>query len=39
MMFLRIPSLKIAMVILILFFLYDIFWVFLSKPIFGSNVM
>jgi len=36
---LRLPSLKIAFVILCLFFLYDIFWVFVSPLLFGSSVM
>lgn len=36
---LRIPSLKVATVVLWLFFLYDIFWVFLSQYIFKKNVM
>jgi len=35
----RIPNLKIATIILSLFFIYDIFWVFLSQYIFKSNVM
>eukprot|EP01087_Luapelamoeba_hula_P013868 TRINITY_DN4000_c0_g1_i2.p1 TRINITY_DN4000_c0_g1~~TRINITY_DN4000_c0_g1_i2.p1 ORF type:complete len:393 (+),score=19.05 TRINITY_DN4000_c0_g1_i2:86-1264(+) len=40
MTFLRLPSLRIAFVILTLFFFYDIFWVFLSPFLFhGENVM
>lgn len=35
----RIPNLKIAAITLSLFFLYDIFWVFLSPLIFKKNVM
>jgi len=37
--FVRIPSLKISVIILSLFFLYDIFWVFLSEYVFKKNVM
>eukprot|EP01119_Soliformovum_irregulare_P019583 TRINITY_DN6232_c0_g1_i1.p1 TRINITY_DN6232_c0_g1~~TRINITY_DN6232_c0_g1_i1.p1 ORF type:complete len:349 (-),score=67.30 TRINITY_DN6232_c0_g1_i1:35-1054(-) len=37
--FVRLPNLKISTLILVLFFLYDIFWVFLSEFIFKSNVM
>jgi signal peptide peptidase-like protein 2B len=37
--FVRLPNLKIAAVILPLFFIYDIFWVFLSEYIFKKNVM
>jgi len=35
----RLPNLKISTLILCLFFIYDIFWVFLSQYIFKSNVM
>jgi len=35
----RIPNLKISCIILGLFFVYDIFWVFLSEYIFKKNVM
>eukprot|EP01088_Endostelium_zonatum_P013809 TRINITY_DN2867_c1_g6_i1.p1 TRINITY_DN2867_c1_g6~~TRINITY_DN2867_c1_g6_i1.p1 ORF type:complete len:402 (-),score=118.09 TRINITY_DN2867_c1_g6_i1:22-1227(-) len=37
--FVRIPNLKIASVLLGLFFIYDIFWVFVSPAVFGKNVM
>lgn len=37
--FIRLPNLKIAFILLFLFFLYDIFWVFLSTFIFGESVM
>lgn len=37
--FVRLPNLKVATVLLSLFFLYDIFWVFLSEYIFKKNVM
>ncbi|KAJ4460200.1 putative Signal peptide peptidase family protein [Paratrimastix pyriformis] len=33
------PNLKIASLLLAALFVYDIFWVFYSKPIFGKNVM
>eukprot|EP01122_Echinamoeba_exundans_P005299 TRINITY_DN15462_c0_g1_i1.p1 TRINITY_DN15462_c0_g1~~TRINITY_DN15462_c0_g1_i1.p1 ORF type:complete len:496 (+),score=59.72 TRINITY_DN15462_c0_g1_i1:61-1548(+) len=36
---LRIQSIKVALVFLILFFLYDIFWVFLSSYFFKESVM
>eukprot|EP01094_Clydonella_sp_ATCC50884_P007590 TRINITY_DN1678_c0_g1_i3.p1 TRINITY_DN1678_c0_g1~~TRINITY_DN1678_c0_g1_i3.p1 ORF type:complete len:418 (+),score=103.47 TRINITY_DN1678_c0_g1_i3:223-1476(+) len=36
---LRIPSLKIASIMLWGFFFYDVFWVFISPYIFGKNVM
>ncbi|MDP2434269.1 MAG: hypothetical protein Q8P67_00835, partial [archaeon] len=36
---LRLSSLKVATILLSLFFLYDIFWVFLSSCLFGRNVM
>jgi len=39
MSFLRLPSLKIATIILWIFFFYYIFWVFLSKYIFVDSVM
>jgi hypothetical protein len=35
----RLPSIKVAAVLLTLLFAYDIFWVFYSEPIFGKNVM
>lgn len=35
----KLPSLKVAYLLLGMAFLYDIFWVFLSKPIFGKSVM
>ena len=35
----KIPSLEVATILLGLAFFYDIFWVFLSKPIFGESVM
>jgi len=37
--FIRLPNLKIAFILLFLFFLYDIFWVFLSTFFFGKSVM
>eukprot|EP01116_Phalansterium_solitarium_P002789 TRINITY_DN1305_c1_g2_i2.p1 TRINITY_DN1305_c1_g2~~TRINITY_DN1305_c1_g2_i2.p1 ORF type:complete len:368 (-),score=85.51 TRINITY_DN1305_c1_g2_i2:340-1443(-) len=37
--FVRIPNLKIATIVLTLFFIYDIFWVFLSGLIFKKSVM
>jgi len=37
--FIKLPNLKISTVILCLFFVYDIFWVFLSSFIFHRNVM
>jgi hypothetical protein len=36
---LRIQSIKVALVFLVLFFLYDIFWVFLSSYFFKESVM
>jgi len=33
------PNLKISVILLSLFFIYDIFWVFISKYIFPKNVM
>eukprot|EP01113_Clastostelium_recurvatum_P009903 TRINITY_DN14833_c0_g1_i3.p1 TRINITY_DN14833_c0_g1~~TRINITY_DN14833_c0_g1_i3.p1 ORF type:complete len:240 (+),score=48.54 TRINITY_DN14833_c0_g1_i3:526-1245(+) len=39
MMFTRIGSMKIAFILLWLFFIYDVFWVFLSHFIFGTSVM
>eukprot|EP00276_Gloeochaete_wittrockiana_P000482 CAMPEP_0184674626 /NCGR_PEP_ID=MMETSP0308-20130426/87339_1 /TAXON_ID=38269 /ORGANISM="Gloeochaete witrockiana, Strain SAG 46.84" /LENGTH=215 /DNA_ID=CAMNT_0027122247 /DNA_START=300 /DNA_END=947 /DNA_ORIENTATION=- len=36
---LRIPSLKVATIVLVLIFFYDMFWVFFSKYFFGDNVM
>jgi signal peptide peptidase-like protein 2B len=35
----RLSSLKVGALLLGLAFLYDIFWVFISKPIFGKSVM
>lgn len=35
----KLSSLKVAALLLILAFGYDIFWVFISKPIFGDSVM
>lgn len=35
----NVPNLKICTVLLTLLFFYDIFWVFFSERIFGSNVM
>ncbi|KAH3732181.1 signal peptide peptidase [Pelomyxa schiedti] len=35
----RLPSLKVSLILLILFFLYDVFWVFFSAFIFGESVM
>jgi len=35
----RLPNLKVSSIILVLFFLYDIFWVFISQYIFKQNVM
>ena len=35
----KLPSLKVAFLLLGMAFLYDIFWVFLSTPIFGESVM
>jgi len=37
--FVRLPNMKISLIILILFFLYDIFWVFISPLIFKQSVM
>jgi len=37
--FVRLPNMKVSLIILILFFLYDIFWVFISPFIFKKNVM
>jgi len=37
--FVRLPNLKVATLLLILLFAYDIFWVFFSESIFGGNVM
>lgn len=38
-LFIKIPNGKIATIILVLLFIYDIFWVFFSKPFFGESVM
>ena len=35
----KLPSLKIAYMLLGMCFFYDIFWVFISTPIFGRSVM
>lgn len=35
----RLPSMKVCAVLLGLFFIYDIFWVFISGNLFGSSVM
>jgi hypothetical protein len=35
----RLSSIKVATLLLTMLFFYDIFWVFLSKHIFGKNVM
>lgn len=35
----KIPNLKVASLLLILAFVYDIFWVFYSSHIFGKSVM
>ncbi|CAM8890847.1 hypothetical protein QQ045_024155 [Rhodiola kirilowii] len=35
----RLPNIKICTMLLFCLFLYDIFWVFCSEKIFGSNVM
>eukprot|EP01118_Nematostelium_gracile_P010548 TRINITY_DN3651_c0_g1_i1.p1 TRINITY_DN3651_c0_g1~~TRINITY_DN3651_c0_g1_i1.p1 ORF type:complete len:246 (-),score=52.28 TRINITY_DN3651_c0_g1_i1:42-779(-) len=37
--FVRIPNLKIASLVLVIFFLYDIFWVFISPLFFKKSVM
>jgi len=37
--FIKIPNLKISLVLLTLFFFYDIFWVFISPFIFKKSVM
>jgi len=37
--FVRLPSLKISSVILLLFMVYDVFWVYISPFIFKKNVM
>jgi Signal peptide peptidase len=37
--FIRIPNLLVALVLLSLFFVYDMFWVFFSTYVFGDNVM
>ncbi len=35
----RIQSLKVITILFVLLFVYDIFWVFFSKPLFSENVM
>ena len=35
----RLPSLKVATIVLVALFFYDIFWVFFSARFFGANVM
>jgi len=37
--FVRLPSMKVAIIILVLFVLYDVFWVFISPFIFKQSVM
>lgn len=37
--FMRVPNLKIASILLGLFFVYDVFWVFFSHLIFKESVM
>jgi len=37
--FLHLPNLKVAYILLWIFFCYDLFWVFLSSYIFGESVM
>jgi len=37
--FVRLPNLKVSLIILVLFFFYDIFWVFISPLIFKKSVM
>lgn len=37
--FIRVPNLKLLVLLLTLLFFYDIFWVFYSSYFFGSNVM
>jgi len=37
--FVRLPNMKVSSIILILFLLYDVFWVFISPFIFKKNVM
>jgi len=37
--FVRLPSLRVAFVIMTLFLLYDVFWVYISQYIFKKNVM
>jgi hypothetical protein len=36
---LRIPSLKVASLVLVVLIVYDVFWVFFSSHFFGDNVM
>ncbi|KAH7691765.1 Peptidase A22B signal peptide peptidase protein [Dioscorea alata] len=35
----RLPNIKICVLLLVLLFVYDIFWVFFSERFFGANVM
>jgi len=39
MSFLRFPNCRVAIFLLCGLFVYDIWWVFFSKPVFGENVM
>jgi len=36
---LRLPNIKVSVLLLLLAFVYDVFWVFLSPLLFGSSVM
>ena len=35
----RVQSIKVITVVFVLLFIYDIFWVFFSQPLFKKNVM
>lgn len=37
--FLRVPSLRLCAIVMCLLIVYDVFWVFFSKALFGENVM
>lgn len=37
--FIKLPNIKVATIILVCLFFYDIFWVFISPYVFGDNVM
>ena len=37
--FIKLPNIKVATIILVCLFFYDIFWVFISPYLFGDNVM